>query len=81
MPADDPVASTLAETATCPRCGHAIDGRSPHPPECARCPEGYCEGASDAPDAETSARGRPDPLPLGFIVPKRTPFRPEVPGA
>ncbi len=28
---------------TCQACGHIIDGRSPHPPECADCPEGYCE--------------------------------------
>ena len=34
----------MPEPATCPRCGHGIDGRSPHPPECAECPEGYCEG-------------------------------------
>ncbi len=27
----------------CQTCGHPIDGRSPHPPECAKCPEGYCE--------------------------------------
>jgi hypothetical protein len=59
-----------AETkpATCPRCGHAIDGRSPHPPECAECPEGYCESPPDV--------VWPDPLPPGFIVPKPTPFRP-----
>ncbi len=28
---------------TCQTCGHTVDGRSPHPPECADCPEGYCE--------------------------------------
>ncbi len=31
---------------TCQTCGHTVDGRSPHPPECADCPEGYCEARS-----------------------------------
>ncbi len=36
-------AEETSKPQTCQTCGHAIDGRSPHPPECASCPEGYCE--------------------------------------
>ena len=72
---------SAAPSAICPVCGHGIDGRSPHPPECAKCPEGYCEAASGTPEDETPALAWPDPLPVGFAVPKPTPFRPEVPDA
>jgi hypothetical protein len=50
----------MPEPATCPRCRHGIDGRSPHPPECARCPEGYCTAVPDDRVAATLAgiRGR-----------------------
>ena len=44
----------------CQTCGHPIDGRSPHPPECAKCPEGYCEPRQDP------RRGRADGT--AFIV-------------
>ena len=39
----------------CQTCGHAIDGRSPHPPECAKCPEGYCEPRQDDPGQSQTA--------------------------
>ena len=55
---------------TCPVCGHMAHPETPA--ECRRCPEGYCEAL---------VQTRPDPLPPGFIVPKPTPFHPEVPGA
>jgi hypothetical protein len=45
----------MPEPATCPRCRHGTDGRSPHPPECARCPEGYCTAVPDDRVAATLA--------------------------